>query len=626
MTLVKVIALDNGTNGNNLTTGLTGYAVISGTTPTYSNAYAPTGLTLSARAVCSATTSIGRADITTPISSPYYRGYRKLVTLPAANTAILQCTDSTGTIHAEVQLMTTGVIRIRNASFTVVATSGHTFAANDVVRLEWNPVPGGTQTLRLFWGANVDGATPDETLSGACGSSGTVGRFYDGICNATTVTNQWAGVAIDDTTWVGPDVPGTPSATGAVAKSWDGGAWVTGTAKGRTAAPAWVTGEAYSWDGNNWQPVDVTIPPTTTRFPGDPGQGNFYFDVIHDNTVSGTYATQDPIIRARLSAYSPATARTLSLRRIYNTGTAINLTEFQWALDNDRVPLVSFKGDPTSITNGSLNSSLDTIVSRFDLAKADEKAVWWTYYHEPEDNFTTSTAAAQYRAACRYIKAYFDAAGCDNVAFCATLYMAGWTWNPASGRDWRWWWPDWRGTSTNSGGHAGTAADPNPVDFYPKGDANAVVDILGLDVYHYDVFAYGVNISKYDVNWFTNEMASFSSRVTQASGASYPICIGETGWYVKQTGAYTTGSLKTGAGWVSGTLYEADTQTMLDTILPAMIANDVVGVSYWNQCIIVGGYYDTRLLFSDPNRLRDKAIAEILDSTNHIHPPTAWTP
>lgn len=627
MALVKTIALENGTNGNSLTTALTGYEAISGTAATYSNAWAPTGLTLSARAVTTTATSIYRGTLTTALASPFYRKYEKLTNLPSADTAIVQGATSGGVYACEVQMRTTGIIRIRNASSTAVATSAHTFAAGDAFRLEWNPQPGGTQTLRLFWGANIDGTTPDETLSGTTGGSGTIGRFLDGTCNSATFTHAWAGVAVDDTTWVGPAAPGTPIVPGYDAKSWSGSAWVTGIANGRTATPAWVVGDAHSWDGQNWIPVNSTIPPSTSRFPGDPGQGKYYMEAIYDNNSTGSYQAQDVTIRARMSAYTPAQTRAFSIHRIYaGADTTLPATEFTWALDNDRLPLVSFKGAPTSITSGSLDGDLNTLVGQFNTAKAQGKAVWWCYWHEPEDDFTSSTTMAQYRAAQRYCYAYFKAAGCDNIAHVAAFYMNDNTFSSSSGRLWWNWWPDWKGT--NTGNRAWN--NPNPVDFYPKGDANAVVDILGLDTYstYTGRFVFGSNLSQYTPTLMGDPLIAASNAIAQASGAAYPITIGELGFVVKQSGTFSNGLTgANGRGWTPSTYYEADTSTMLAHLKQTIADKDVVGFSYWNQTINTGGWWkDVRLLEFDPNYIRDKWMADMSSDAKHVHPPTPFTP
>jgi hypothetical protein len=53
---------------------------------------------------------------------------------------------------------------------TAVATSTHTLAAGDWVRVEWYVDRGGTstQTLELFYSGNIEGTIPNEVLTGAC--------------------------------------------------------------------------------------------------------------------------------------------------------------------------------------------------------------------------------------------------------------------------------------------------------------------------------------------------------------------------------------------------------------------------------------------------------------------------
>lgn len=638
--LVFFYDAENGTDGATVNPALSGFAVIGGVAPTFSDDWSADGSlcldwnTTSAYGSC-------RVVLSPTVPRPYVRVYAKLVSLPSGNLTIVSAYKSSGaTLLAEVQATSAGKIRLRNAASSTVATSTHTFSAGDEVRLEWDPNPGvsNTQTLRMFWGANVDGDTADETLTGGTGTAGDVEWLLLGVCNAATMHLQMDSVAVSDTTWVGPAAggggvdPGTPTPVGGLPfKVWDAATssyvetdglrlWDAGSGD---YLPTSGFSDLHIWDGQQYLPVTTTLPPQSGRFPGDPGQGNFYLDITHDNTVSGGYSGQLAGIHARLSAYSPAKTRRLSLHRMYNTGLAVNATEFNWALTNNMIPLPSFKASPTSVTSGSQDGALSTIASLFLSAKASGKAVWWTYYHEPEDNFTTSTAAAQVRAAARYIKQFFDDAGCSNCAFVAVLYMAGWTLNPSSGRDWRWWWPDWKGTSTGGS----SATNPNPADFYPRGSTDAVVDILGLDSYQYDTWYPGQALSKWAGTWEGDTLATWRSLITQASGTAYPICIGETGYYCKATGTFTSGSGKSGVGWTPSTFYDSDTQAMLNALLPAYLANDVVGVSLWNQYVpppngAIGDYRDTRLSYADPNELRWKALANMCDSATW--PPVGY--
>lgn len=107
----------------------------------------------------------------------------------------------------------------------------------------------------------------------------------------------------------------------------------------------------------------------------------------------------------------------------------------------------SFKFDASAVLAGTHDAAIKAW-----LAGAPAHVTYWTYYHEPEDNFTTAAAQADYRNAWRRIYGLVKASG-KNMK--ATLTLMEWTLNPSSGRNWKNW--------------------------YPGAD---VVDVLGWDAYH----------------------------------------------------------------------------------------------------------------------------------------------
>ncbi|MGH9297927.1 MAG: hypothetical protein ACRDZP_08135, partial [Acidimicrobiales bacterium] len=81
-------------------------------------------------------------------------------------------------------------------------------------------------------------------------------------------------------------------------------------------------------------------------------------------------------------------------------------------------------------------------------------AIYWSYYHEPEDNIAAGQyTAAEYRAAWAHIANL--AAQADNPYLHATLILMAWDLNPASGRNWQ--------------------------DYYP---GNAVIQYIAWDAYN----------------------------------------------------------------------------------------------------------------------------------------------
>lgn len=120
-------------------------------------------------------------------------------------------------------------------------------------------------------------------------------------------------------------------------------------------------------------------------------------------------------------------------------------------LDADGRPMaVSFKASPADVARGAHDALL-----REWFAKAPKnQTIYWTFYHEPEDNMASGAfTSAQYRAAWRHLRALADAA--HNPRLKATLVLMSWTLNPKSHRTF--------------------------ADYYPGRD---VVQVLGWDAYN----------------------------------------------------------------------------------------------------------------------------------------------
>jgi hypothetical protein len=95
----------------------------------------------------------------------------------------------------------------------------------------------------------------------------------------------------------------------------------------------------------------------------------------------------------------------------------------------NRPVVVSFKALPQKILSGADDAALS---AWFDSAPTD-RTIWWSYYHEPEDNIAHGQfTAAQYRAAWDHVAAL--AAGAHHPNLRATLILMCKTANPSSGR------------------------------------------------------------------------------------------------------------------------------------------------------------------------------------------------
>jgi hypothetical protein len=118
----------------------------------------------------------------------------------------------------------------------------------------------------------------------------------------------------------------------------------------------------------------------------------------------------------------------------------------------DRTVVVSFKFNPSDVIAGREDAYMRTW---FADAPRDHD-IYWSYYHEAEDQIADGTfTAAEYRAAWTHLKGLANDAG--NSRLHSTLILMAWSVNPASGRNWK--------------------------DYYA---GNSVIDVIGWDVYNTD--------------------------------------------------------------------------------------------------------------------------------------------
>jgi len=99
---------------------------------------------------------------------------------------------------------------------------------------------------------------------------------------------------------------------------------------------------------------------------------------------------------------------------------------------NKRPISISFKYAPKDVAAGKHDAYLK---NWFQTAPRDQD-VYWTFYHEPEDNVAGGEfVAADYRAAWTRLRQLANAA--NNPRLHATLILMDWTLNPLSGRKWK---------------------------------------------------------------------------------------------------------------------------------------------------------------------------------------------
>ncbi len=172
--------------------------------------------------------------------------------------------------------------------------------------------------------------------------------------------------------------------------------------------------------------------------------------------------------------------------------------------------IVSFKMPPAEVLAGLH----DTYLRDWFAGAPTDRPIWWSYFHEPEDNIQRGQiTAAEFRAAFAHIDALAESALKANLH--STLILMCWTLEPNSGRNW--------------------------LNYYP-GDLS--VDALGWDCYNY-----GHHVGRY------KPMSEFLWRVPQAAASvGKPWGVAELGSVLisGDDGTNRAQWLREGAAWMRG--------------------------------------------------------------------------
>lgn len=240
-----------------------------GTTLKYASDRVAAGLR-SMKATYSSAAVYGTATFA-PQSTAFLRWYDYKDTTPAALTAIAGLLTSTPSVatRGQVAIDTSGRPTLRSG--TSLVTTGTTNVIGKWVRYEWEPT-GATQTLRVYIGANVNGTTPDETLTGAYLSGGFDSLRLGVLSSTGNAGSSWVDeVAVDTASQPGPvstsaSVTGVPAAatTAAVVGSVAGVRVVTVTGASSTSATAAVPGAVTAVQAASSASVSGSIATSTT--------------------------------------------------------------------------------------------------------------------------------------------------------------------------------------------------------------------------------------------------------------------------------------------------------------------------------------------------------------------------
>lgn len=248
--------------------------------------------------------------------------------------------------------------------------------------------------------------------------------------------------------------------------------------------------------GVGWGPVAAAAP-RAALFPGDPGPGV----VLSGGSVwSGSAG-----VPSAIDWLDDHTGKAHVLARTYSSvADAWHWSAIDAAIAVGRIPFTTtkFTAYPAAqIVSGAADAALATEASRA-IARAPAP-LWLGYYHEPEDNFPSDAAAADFRAACRYIVGHLRGAGVTNVAWVFPAWMVRWSFDGgvgARGNAWKWD-PDWRGTLSGAGGV------PDASDWYTGSES--VVDLIGMDQYTPTVGGSSYHTFAWDVGFSLDKLASW---------------------------------------------------------------------------------------------------------------------
>ncbi|TCP54824.1 glycosyl hydrolase family 26 [Tamaricihabitans halophyticus] len=161
--------------------------------------------------------------------------------------------------------------------------------------------------------------------------------------------------------------------------------------------------------------------------------------------------------------------------------------EWPGKLDAGNLPMtVSFKMAPQEVVDGQH----DAHMRDWFAGAPKDRDIYWTFFHEPEDNVEQGEyTTEQFRAAWQHLAGLAKEAGNDRLH--ATLILMDWTVDPASGRQW--------------------------TDYYP---GDEYIDILGWDSYN-------------QIGGETTEYRSpedmFGELIRVSEQAGKPFAIAETG-------------------------------------------------------------------------------------------------
>ena len=407
-------------------------------------------------------------------------------------------------------------------------------------------------------------------------------------------------------------------------------------------------------------------PPADLRFPGDPGEGRAYIGSNRPNN-NNTESTRVGWVRDRMSSQTTSVSgpktRKPTVIRSYVTGSAgvanqpgydwdyperstnrtISRRLVQWAHDYGAIPWVQVQVREIGSPGADVQDGwMDQLASAYDkgltgLNAAETNAInevktlaahlmdyapnpiWLSLDHEPEDNITPTQTArlTRFRKAQRAIVLTLRREGVTNTAIVACTFMTM-TVRGGGGRDWRAWYPDWKGTST--GGATSQRPFPNgsTADFYTgttKTGAltESVVDIVGHDIYYWD-WEWKATTAIDNANRFLTVAATAGWGADHQAALNLGIHthLGKP-WAIGEIGTQAAGYLGTNGTLIQRAQDLAAMDTLAMQLGPGIEDGNLVAVAYFNNSEHAWGHVD-------PQFSKAKAFA-LLHDTYNVAPP-----
>ena len=211
MTVLKSETFESqGANGTALTTANSIFDVLVQSFTIDNAIQTSGGGSHSGKVTASATTATETASFTAT-NTAYASFYFLPDVLGTASSSIGQWKTSTGTMLAELRLVSGTALTLRNSGSVAIWT-GPTLVAGTKYRINWlYDNTNGQQRCQVFSGANLEGTTPDS--GGDSGlvtttKAGTAARISIGVLNSTTSTLRFDNFTIDNAAFAAPT--GTP--------------------------------------------------------------------------------------------------------------------------------------------------------------------------------------------------------------------------------------------------------------------------------------------------------------------------------------------------------------------------------------------------------------------------------